>query len=64
VIFTPFGQLKSFGGIFLVEETNIFSKYNIVIELLRDALSHGISHLRVYSDAQLVMSNLNGVYHV
>jgi len=30
--------------------------YSAVIELLRDALSLGISHLRVYLDAQLVVS--------
>jgi hypothetical protein len=35
-----------------------------VIELLHDALSHGISHLQVYLDAQLVVSQLNGVYRV
>jgi hypothetical protein len=28
------------------------------------AFSHGISHLRVYLDAQLVVSQLNGFYHV
>jgi ribonuclease HI len=40
------------------------SSNTTVIELLRDALSLGISHLRVYLDAQLVVSQLNGVYHV
>jgi ribonuclease HI len=64
VIFTPFGQLMSSGGIFLGEATNNVVEYSVVIELLRDALSHGISHLRVYLDAQLVVSQLNGVYHV
>ena len=32
--------------------------------MLRDALSFGISHLRVYLDAQLVVSQLNRVYRV
>jgi ribonuclease HI len=64
VIFSPFLQLMSFGGIVLGEETNKFSEYNAVIELLRDDLSHGISHLRVYLDSQLVVSQLKGVYHV
>jgi ribonuclease HI len=45
VIFTPFRQLMYFGGIFLGEATNNVVEYSIVIELLRDALSHGISHL-------------------
>jgi ribonuclease HI len=35
-----------------------------VIELLRDALSLGISRLRVYLDAQLVVSQLNRIYRV
>jgi ribonuclease HI len=56
VIFTPFGPLMSSGGIFLGEETNNVVEYSAVIELLCDALSYGISHLRVYLDAQLVMS--------
>jgi ribonuclease HI len=56
VIFTPGGQLLSSGGICLGEETNNVVEYNAVIELLCDALSHGISHLWVYLDAQLVMS--------
>jgi ribonuclease HI len=64
VIFTPQGQLLSFGGIYLGDATNHISEYRAVIELLCDALSHGISHLRVYLDARLVVSQLNGVYHV
>jgi ribonuclease HI len=64
VIFMPQGQLLSSGGICLGDATNNVVEYNAVIELLRDALSHGISHLRVYLDAQLVVSQLNGVYRV
>jgi ribonuclease HI len=64
VIFTAQGQLLSSGGICLGDATNNVIEYITVIELLRDALSHGISHLRVYLDAQLVVSQLNGVYHV
>jgi ribonuclease HI len=56
VIFTPQGQLLSFGGICLGETTNNFSEYSAFIELLHDALSLGISHLQVYLDAQLVVS--------
>jgi ribonuclease HI len=40
------------------------SNTHAVLEFLRDALSLGISHLRVYLDAQLVVSQLNGVYRV
>jgi ribonuclease HI len=56
VIFTPHGQLLSSGGICLGDTTNNVAKYNTVLELLRDALSLGISHLWVYLDAQLVVS--------
>jgi ribonuclease HI len=44
--------------------TNNFSEYNAILEFLRDALSHGISHLWVYLVAQMVVSQLNGVYRV
>jgi ribonuclease HI len=64
VIFTPQGQLLSLGGICLGDTTNNVVEYNAVVELLHDALSQGISHLQVYLDAQLVVSQLNGVYHV
>jgi ribonuclease HI len=63
-IFTPQVQLLSLGGICLGDATNNVAEYNAVLELLRDALSQGISHLRVYLDAQLVVSQLNGVYRV
>jgi ribonuclease HI len=64
VIFTPQGQLLSSGGICLGNNTNNVTEYSAVIELLCDALSLGISHLRVYLDAQLVVSQLNRVYQV
>jgi ribonuclease HI len=48
VIFTPQGQLLSSGGICLGDTTNNVVEYSAFIELLRDALSLGISHLRVY----------------
>ena len=64
VIFTPQGQLLSSGGICLGDTTNNVAEYSAVIELLCDALSLGISHLRVYINAQLVVSQLNRVYRV
>ena len=64
VIFTPRGQLLSSIGICLGDTTNNVVEYSAVIELLRDALSFGISHLWVYLDAQLVVSQLNRIYHV
>jgi ribonuclease HI len=64
VIFTPGGHLMSSGGICLGEETNNVVEFSGTIELLRDALSHGISRLWIYLYAQLVMSQLNGVYRI
>jgi len=64
VVFTSCSHFIFSRGIFLGEATNIFSEYNIVIKLLPDALSRGIYCLWVYLDAQLVMSWLNGFYHI
>jgi hypothetical protein len=51
VIFTPQGQLLSSGGICLGDSTKNVVEYNTILELLCDALLHGISHLQVYLDA-------------
>ena len=64
MIFTPQGRLLSSGGICLGDATNNVIEYSAVLEFLCDALSHGISHLQVYLDAQLVVSQVNGVYRV
>jgi ribonuclease HI len=64
VIFTPRGQLLSSGGICLGDTTNNVTEYSVFIELLCDAQSFGISHLQVYLDAQLVVSQLNRFYRV
>jgi ribonuclease HI len=54
----------SSGGIFLGPSTNNVAKYSIVIEILRDAISHGIHSLEVRLDSQLVVCQLNDSYHV
>jgi ribonuclease HI len=64
VIFTPQGQFLYSRGIYLGDATNNVVECSAVLELLHGSLSHGISHLRVYLDTQLVVSQLNGVYHV
>jgi ribonuclease HI len=64
VVFSPRGRLLSSGGICLGDTTNNVTEYSAVIEFLHDALSFGISHLRVYLNAQLVVSQLNRIYHV
>ena len=52
------------GGACLGPATNNVVEYNVVIELLRDDIVHGITFLEVRIDSQLVVSQLNGVYQV
>ena len=42
VIYTPAGQVLSSGGICLQHSSNNVVEYSVVIELLRDAISHGV----------------------
>ena len=42
----------------------IVVKYSVVIELLRDSISHGVLSLEVHLDSQLVVSQLNGSYRI
>ena len=64
VIYTPMGQVLSSGGICLRPSSNNVTEYSTVIELLWDAISHGIPSLEVCLDLQLVVSQLNGLYHI
>ena len=59
VIYTPMGQVLSLGGICLRPSSNNVAEYSVVIELLRDAISHGILSLEVHLDSDLVVSQLN-----
>ena len=61
VIYTPTGQVLSSGGVCLRLSSNNVAKYSVVIELLRDAISHGVLSLEVCLDSQLVVSQLNGL---
>ena len=47
VIYTPMGQVLSSGGVCLRPYSNNVSEYSVVIELLRDAISHGVLSLEV-----------------
>ena len=42
VIYTPTGQVLSSGGVFLWSSSNNVVEYSVVIELLHNAISHGI----------------------
>ena len=64
VIYTPTGQVLSSGGVCLQSSSNNVAEYSAVIELLRDAISHVVLSLEVRLDSQLVVSQLNGLYHV
>jgi hypothetical protein len=45
VVYSPEGLLVSSGGIFLGSSMNNVVQYSIVIEIFRDAISHGIHFL-------------------
>jgi ribonuclease HI len=54
----------SSGGVCLGPSMNNVAEYSIVIELLRDVISHGILFLEVCLDSQLVVCQLNDRYRV
>ena len=64
VIYTPTGQVLSSRGVCLQPSSNNVAEYNAVIELFRDSISHGIHSLEVRLHSHLVVSQLNGLYHV
>ena len=64
VIYTPLGQVLSSRGVCLWPSSNNVVEYSVVIELLRDAILHGVISLEVCLDSELVVSQLNGLYHV
>ena len=64
VIYTPMGQVLLSGGVCLQPSSNNVVEYSAVIELLWDAISHGVLSLEVRLDSELVVSQLNGLYHV
>ena len=51
VIYTPRGQFLSSGGVCLRPSSNNIVEYSVMIELLHDAISHGIRSLEVCLDS-------------
>ena len=51
VIYTRVGQVFSSGGVCLRPSSNNIAEYSAVIELLRDAISHGVLSLEVRLDS-------------
>ena len=64
VIYNPTGQVLSSGGVCLRPSSNNVAEYSVIIELLRDAISHGVHSLEVRLDSHLVVSQLNGLYRI
>jgi len=64
VVYSLKGLLVSSSGVFLGPSTNNVFEYSVVIELLRDSISHGILSLEVILDFELVVCHLNDNYHV
>ena len=64
VIYTPMGQVFSSRGVCLRPSSNNVAEYSVVVELLHDAISHGVHSLEVRLDSQLVVSQLNALYRI
>ena len=63
-LYTPSHEMLHSSGICLGSATNNQAEYTIVIGLLVDAQHHRIRQLSVFLDTQLVVLQLNNVYHV
>ena len=63
-IFNPSGELVSFRGVCIGRSTNNIVEYSALIELLSDAITHGICRLIVRLDSQLVILQLTSIYAV
>ena len=63
-IFDPSGELVSFRCVCIGRSTNNIAEYSAFIELLSDAITHGIRRLIIRLDSQLVILQLNGIYSV
>jgi ribonuclease HI len=59
-----FDQVVSSGGICLGPATNNMAEYHVVIGLLTQASSLGISRIIIYLDSQLVVRQLNRIYAI
>ena len=51
VIYTPTGQVLSSRGVCLWTSSNNVAEYSVIIELLCDAISHGVDSLEVHLDS-------------
>ena len=56
VFYSQSHDLVSSGGVFLGPATNNIVEYHVVIGPLTKASSHGIDHMVVFLDSQIVLS--------
>ena len=56
VIYTPRGQVLSSGSVWLRPSSNHVAEYSVIIELLWDAILHGVLSLEVHLDSKLVVT--------
>ena len=63
-IFNPSGKLVSFRGVCIGQLANNIAEYSALIELLFDAITHGICRLVIRLDSQLVILHFTGIYSV
>jgi len=63
-IFAPNDGLLSLKGICIGRSTNNIVEYSTMVELLFDAISHGICLLVIRLDSQLMVLQLTNVYSV
>jgi len=61
-IFDPSNELVRFRGVCIGRSMNNIAEYSALIELLSDAITHGIGRLVVRLDSQLVILQLTGIY--
>jgi ribonuclease HI len=63
-LYTPSHEMLHWSSICLGSTTKNQAKYTTIIGLLVDAQHHRIRHLSIFLDSQLVVLQLNNVYHV
>lgn len=61
---TPEGTLLFQNALYIGETTNNVAEYTALIEALQLALKHGAQEVRVASDSQLVVRQIQGTYQV
>jgi len=64
VLFGPDGEKRAEESRYLGETTNNVAEYQALLLGLELAQNHGVKHLRIFADSQLVVNQLLGTYQV